>query len=367
MSCVPLENPPQYKFPFLTKNSAFMKLVKTIENLHAEARHIIEIGRKAAYHAVNTNMVKTYWELGQLIVEEEQQGEERAKYGKYLITELAKRLQKEYGSGYSGPSLWNYRQFYKEFPILSAVRRELTWTHYKQLMRVQNKSARTFYEQEAIKSGWNTRALDRQINAFYYERLSSSLDKTALENEAKGKIDELGSDVLDFIKNPCVLEFLQVKADHKLYENELEQLLIDNLQAFLLELGRGFSFVTRQKYIRADDEDFFIDMVFYNYLLKCFVLIDLKVGRLTHQDIGQMDMYVRMYNALYKIEGDNPTIGIILCSEKTEAVVKYSVLSESQQLFASKYLLYLPSEAELKTELERERLFADLKLQPPPQ
>jgi predicted nuclease of restriction endonuclease-like (RecB) superfamily len=290
-----------------------------------------------------------------------------AKYGKYIITELAKRLQQEYGSGYSGPSLWNYRQFYKEFPILSAVRRELTWTHYKQLMRVQNKSARAFYEQEAIKSGWNTRALDRQINAFYYERISSSLDKSAIENEAIEKVAELGSDVFDFIKNPTVLEFLNLKADHKLYESELEQLLMDNLQEFLLELGRGFSFVARQKYIRADDEDFFIDLVFYNYLLKCFVLIDLKVGRLTHQDIGQMDMYVRMYNDLYKIEGDNPTIGIILCSEKTEAVVKYSVLSESQQLFASKYLLYLPSEAELKAELERERLFADLKLQQPPQ
>ena len=344
-----------------------MKLVKTIESLHAEARHIIESGRKAAYHAVNTNMVRTYWELGQLIVEEEQQGEERAKYGKYIITELAKRLQQEYGSGYSGPSLWNYRQFYKEFPILSAVRRELTWTHYKQLMRVHNKSARAFYEQESIKCGWNTRALDRQINAFYYERLSSSLDKTAIENEAIEKVAELGSDVLDFIKNPTVLEFLNVKADHKLYESELEQLLMDNLQEFLLELGRGFSFVTRQKYIRAGDEDFFIDLVFYNYLLKCFVLIDLKVGRLTHQDIGQMDMYVRMYNDLYKIEGDNPTIGIILCSEKTEAVVKYSVLSESQQLFASKYLLYLPSEAELKAELERERLFVDLKLEKRPQ
>jgi predicted nuclease of restriction endonuclease-like (RecB) superfamily len=344
-----------------------MKLVKTIEILHAEARHIIESGRKAAYHAVNTNMVKTYWEIGQLIIEEEQQGEERAKYGKYLITELANRLQKEYGSGYSGQSLWNYRQFYKEFPILSALRRELTWTHYKQLMRVHNKSARAFYEQEAIKSGWNTRALDRQINTFYYERLSSSSDKTAVENEAIEKVAELGSDVFDFIKNPTVLEFLNLKADHKLYESELEQLLMDNLQEFLLELGRGFSFVARQKYIRADEEDFFIDLVFYNYLLKCFVLIDLKVGRLTHQDIGQMDMYVRMYNDLYKIEGDNPTIGIILCSEKTEAVVKYSVLSESQQLFASKYLLYLPSEAELKAELERERLFADLKLQQPPQ
>jgi predicted nuclease of restriction endonuclease-like (RecB) superfamily len=344
-----------------------MKLIKTIEILHTEARYIIESGRKAAYHAVNTSMVKTYWEIGQLIVEEEQQGEERAKYGKFLIRELSKRLTLEFGKGYDERNLFYMKQFYITYPIVNALRSQLTWTHYRLLTKVHNISARAFYEQEAIKSGWNTRALDRQINAFYYERLSSSLDKTAVENEAIEKVAELGSDVFDFIKNPTVLEFLNLKADHKLYESELEQLLMDNLQEFLLELGRGFSFVARQKYIRADDEDFFIDLVFYNYLLKCFVLIDLKVGRLTHQDIGQMDMYVRMYNDLYKIEGDNPTIGIILCSEKTEAVVKYSVLSESQQLFASKYLLYLPSEAELKAELERERLFADLKLQQPPQ
>ncbi len=344
-----------------------MKPVKNIETIYAEAQSIVENGRKAAYHAVNINMVKTYWELGQLIVEEEQQGKERAKYGQYLIEELSKRLQKAYGNGYSKQSLWNYRQFYTKYPILSAVRRELTWTHYKLLMRVQNLKSRTFYEEETIKSGWNTRALDRQINAFYCERLLSSRDKSAVENEAIEKVPALGQDALDFVKNPYVLEFLNVNPDHKLYENDLEQLLIDNLQAFLLELGRGFSFVARQKYIRADDEDFFIDLVFYNYLLKCFVLIDLKIGRLTHQDIGQMDMYIRMYEDLYKIEGDNSTIGIILCSEKTEAVVKYSVLSESQQLFASKYLLYLPSEAELKAELERERLLADLKLQQPPQ
>lgn len=340
-----------------------MELIKNIENLHSEARHIIESGRATAYHAVNVSMVKTYWELGQLIVEEEQQGKERAEYGKYLIAELAQRLQREYGTGFSKPSLWNYRQFYKEFPILSALRRELTWTHYKLLMRVQNQSARVFYEQEAIKGTWNTRALDRQINAFYYDRLLATHDKKAIENEAIKKVASIGNSPLDFIKNPYVLEFLNVKPDHKLYESELEQLMIDNLQTFLLELGNGFSFVARQKYIRADEEDFFIDLVFYNYILKCFVLIDLKVGRLKHQDIGQMDMYVRMYEDLHKIEGDNPTIGIILCSEKTEAVVKYSVLSESQQLFASKYLLYLPSEAELKEELERERLLADLQIE----
>ncbi len=339
-----------------------MEIIKNIDSLHSEARIIIQNGRKTAYQAVNASMVKTYWELGQLIVEEEQQGKERAEYGKYLIAELAKRLQEEYGSGFSKPSLWNYRQFYTEFPILSALRRELTWTHYKLLMRVQNPQARTFYEQEAIKGGWNTRALERQINAFYFERLLASQNKEAIENEASEKISTIGSSNLDFIKNPYVLEFLNVKAGYELYESELEQLLINNLQTFLLELGNGFSFVARQKYIRAGEEDFFIDLVFYNYILKCFVLIDLKIGKLAHQDIGQMDMYVRMYEDLYKTEGDNPSIGIILCSEKSEAVVKYSVFSESQQLFASKYLLYLPSEAELKAELERERLLADLQI-----
>jgi predicted nuclease of restriction endonuclease-like (RecB) superfamily len=339
-----------------------MEPQKSIETIHSAARQIIEVGRQTAYRAVNNSMLQTYWELGQLIVEEEQKGKTRADYGKYMIAELAKRLQQEYGTGFSKQSLWNYRQFYTEFPILSAVRRELTWTHYKLLMRVQNPQARTFYEQEAIKGGWNTRALERQVNAFYFERLLASQNKEAIENEAIEKVSILGNSHLEFIKNPYVLEFLQVKAGHELYESELEQLLINNLQTFLLELGNGFSFVARQKYIRAGEEDFFIDLVFYNYILKCFVLIDLKIGKLTHQDIGQMDMYVRMYEDLYKTESDNPTIGIILCSEKTEAVVKYSVLSESQQLFASKYLLYLPTEEILKAELERERQLAELML-----
>ncbi len=338
---------------------------ENIEILHSEARKIIENGRNAAYRAVNANMVKTYWELRQLIVEEEQLGKERAKYGQYLIKELSKRLTSEFGKGFDKRNLFYMKQFFLTYPIVNALRSQLTWTHYRQLLRVENKSARTFYEEEAIKSGWNTRALDRQINAFYFERLLASQDKSAVENEAIEKIATLENDALDFIKNPYVLEFLNVKPDHKLYENDLEQLLIDNLQQFLLELERGFSFVARQKYIRADEEDYYVDLVFYNYVLKCFILIDLKIGRLAHQDIGQMDMYVRMYEDLYKIEGDNPTIGIILCSEKTKAVVKYSVLSESRQLFASKYLLYLPSEAELKAELERERFLADFKLQRP--
>jgi predicted nuclease of restriction endonuclease-like (RecB) superfamily len=280
----------------------------------------------------------------------------------YLIEELSKRLTSDYGKGYDKRNLFYMKQFYLTFPIVNALRSQLTWTHYRLLIKVQDHQARAFYEEEAVRSGWNTRALERQINAFYYERLLSSQNKKALEIEASEKVASLNKDVLGFIKDPYVLEFLNVKPDYKLYENDLEQRLIENLQAFLLELGNGFSFVARQKHIRAEDENFYIDLVFYNFILKCFVLIDLKIGKLTHQDIGQMDMYVRMYEDLHKIPGDNPTIGLILCSEKNEAVVKYSVLKESEQLFASKYQLYLPSEAQLKAELERERHEAELKL-----
>ena len=342
-----------------------MPLEKHINTLYSEACQVIESGRAAAYRAVNKNMTETYWKLGQLIVEEEQSGKERAEYGRYLIRELSQRLTLAYGEGYDKRNLFYMKQFYLTYPIVNALRSQLTWTHYRLLLKVKNPNARLFYEEETVKNGWITRALDRQIHSFYYERLLSSQDKAAIEAEAKEKTAPLSMTALDFVKDPYVLEFLNIQAGHKLYEEELEQLLIDNLQQFLLELGRGFSFVSRQKYIRTDGEDFFIDLVFYNYLLKCFVLIDLKIGRLSHQDIGQMDMYVRMYEDLYKIEGDNPTIGIILCSEKSEAVAKYSILSDSQQVFASKYLLYLPTEEELKAELERERVLADLKLQRP--
>ncbi len=254
------------------------------------------------------------------------------------------------------------RSFFKAFPIRNALRSELTWTHYRLLLKIENPNTREFYERETILSNWSTRALERQIHVFYYERILASRDREAVAKEAEEKTTPLSISPLDFVKDPYVLEFLDVKPDHKIYESDLEQFIMDNLQQFILELGRGFAFVARQQYIRADDDDFFIDLVFYNYILKCFVLIDLKMGKLNHQDVGQMDMYVRMYEDKFKIEGDNPTIGIILCSEKNEAVVKYSVLNDSQQLFASKYLLYLPSEAELKTELERERLLAELRI-----
>jgi predicted nuclease of restriction endonuclease-like (RecB) superfamily len=335
---------------------------KNIEQLHDQIVSVIESSRQSAYKAVNTSMVLSYWDIGRLILEEEQYGKERANYGTFLISEMAKRLQKKYGTGYAQQSLRNYRQFYKKFPIRSAVRSELTWTHYKLIMRIENPNARAFYEQETIKANWDTRALERQIHTFYYERLLASSDRAGIEKEAEEKTAPLSISPRDFVKNPFVLEFLGIQPDHSLYESDLEQYIMNNLQQFILELGRGFAFVARQQYIRADTDEFYIDLVFYNYILKCFVLIDLKMGKLTHQDVGQMDMYVRMYEDRFKIEGDNPTIGIILCSERNETVVKYSVLNDSQQLFASKYMLYLPSEAELKAELERERMLAELRM-----
>ena len=335
---------------------------KSIEQLHQQITTVITTGKQTAYRAINAAMTLTYWEIGRLIFEEEQQGKDRADYGNYLIVALAKRLQKEFGSGYSQANLRNFRQLFLLFPIRYALRSELTWTHYRLLMRVENSNARAFYEAEAIRSSWSTRALERQIHVFYYERILASNDRPSVEQEAAEKTAPLSTSLRDFIKDPYVLEFLNIKADHTLREDELEQLIMNNLQQFILELGRGFAFVARQQYIRADNEDFFIDLVFYNYILKCFVLIDLKMGKLTHQDVGQMDMYVRMYEDKFKVEGDNPTIGIILCSEKNEAVVKYSVLSDNQQLFASKYVLYLPTEKELKEELERERHLAELRM-----
>ncbi len=334
-----------------------------LDVLHQAARQVILSARAKAYATINTEMVSAYWKLGMLIVEEEQNGKERAEYGKALMAGLSERLTDEFGGGYSLASLKNFRQFYLTYPISYAVRSELTWTHYRLLMRVQNEQARQFYEAETIREAWGTRALERQIHCFYYERLLSSSDRSGVEAEAAANTQALAPSPRDFIKSHYVLDFLELRPPYSLYEKDLEQSLIDNLQQFILELGRGFAFVARQKSIIAEGEEFSIDLVFYNYILKCFVLFDLKMGKLEHKDIGQMDMYVRMYEDKFKVEGDNPTIGVILCSEKNEAVVKYSVLSESKQLFASKYMLYLPSEAELKAELERERMMAELDLE----
>ncbi|MBC8385030.1 MAG: DUF1016 domain-containing protein [Candidatus Cloacimonetes bacterium] len=327
--------------------------ISNIDKTYSIIRDILENARSKVYRTVNIVMVQAYWNIGKIIVEEEQKGKDKAKYGSYLIKELSEKLTKDFGKGFSEQSLRNMRQFYNCFSIRSALRSELSWTHYKLLIRVEKSKAREWYMNEAANCNWSTRALERQINSFYYERILASKVKEPVFREAEEKTAKMNPE--NILKDPVVLEFLDLKDRASYRESELEQALIDKLQEFLLELGKGFCFVDRQKRISAENEYFYIDMVFYNFILKCFVLIDLKIGKLSHQDIGQMDMYIRMYEDKYKIEGDNPTIGIILCSEKNEAVAKYSVLKDNKQLFSSKYLLYLPTEGELIEELKYER------------
>jgi len=299
-------------------------------------------------------MVQTYWNIGRLIVEDEQQGKERAEYGKKQLEQIAETLTGEFGKGFNVRNLRNMRQFYNTFPIWQSVNAELSWTHYVRLIRLENKDAREWYITESIENHWSARALDRQISTLYYERLLSSKEKEPVKDESKNKTQELKLSSKDMLRDPYIFDFLNLPHS-SLVESDLEQGLIDNLQHFLLELGRGFAFVSRQQRLHVEDQDFYIDLVFYNFKLKCFLLIDLKIGKLTHQDVGQMDTYVRVYDKFHKGEDDNPTIGLILCSEKSEAVAKYSVLSDSKQLFSSKYLPFLPTEEELQAELQRER------------
>ncbi len=311
-----------------------------VQPLFEQVRLVIDQAQQQLRHTVNDLMVQSYWHIGRLIVEDEQGGVARAEYGK----------------GFSPQSLWNFRQFYVEFPILSTAWRELRWSHYKILMRVKDPAARDWYANEAISQGWNVAALDRQVSTLFYERLLSSQDQNALRTEAATLIQQNApNDPRDFIRDPYILEFIGAQPSATLYEKELESNLIQQLQTFLLELGKGFAFVARQKQLRVEGEVFFVDLVFYNYLLKCFLLVDLKVGKLTHQDVGQMDMYVRIFEEQYRGADDNPTLGLILCSERNEAVAKYSLLADSQQLFASRYRAFLPTEAELQAELQRDR------------
>ena len=336
------------------------KLERTNKDFYEGVKKILQTARDNAYRQVNFIMVEAYWYIGKQIVEEEQKGEDRAKYGSYLIKEFSERLTADFGKGFSKQSLWNMKQFYLAFPILSTLWRELSWSHYKLIIRLKDKRAREWYAQEAIKANWSVRALERQIGTHYYERLLSSREKEPVIEEAKEKTKELQLVPKDIIKDPYVLEFLDLKDNKSFRESDLESALIDKIQEFLLELGRGFAFVDRQKRIQTEHSDFYIDLVFYNYILKCFVVIDLKRGKLTHQDVGQMDMYVRMFDDLEKSEDDNPTIGIILCTEKDNTVVKYSVINDKENLFVSKYQMYLPSEEELKAEIERGVLELDL-------
>lgn len=336
-----------------------------LEDFYSSIQAIIAQARQNAYSAVNFAMVEAYWQIGKRIVEQEQQGQVRAGYGEYLITSLSKILSVDFGKGFSYANLWNFRQFYLTFPDsekLYALRRELTWTHYRLIMRVDKPAARDYYIREAANERWSTRVLERHINSFYYERLLSSQGNTL---EVPIPVEETEDSSRDFIKDPYVLEFLNLPETPWPQERDIETAIIGQLQAFLLEMGRGFSFVGRQFRISTETKHFYIDLVFYNYILKCFVLLDLKTTELTHQDIGQMDMYVRMFDDLKKQTDDNPSIGLILCTQKDETVVKYSVLKESDQIFTSKYRLVLPSETELVAELERERQLVNLRKELP--
>jgi predicted nuclease of restriction endonuclease-like (RecB) superfamily len=324
------------------------------EALLHSLRELIQDARQKVLRAVDAVQVQTCWEIGRHIVEFEQGGSTRAEYGTRLLQTLASSLAAEFGRGFDTSNLRYMRLFYQAFPIRDALRHELSWTHYRNLLKVENEAARAWYMNEAATQGWTTRALERQINTLYYERLLASSDRRAVEEEASGAIAPLHTP-RDFVRDPVMLEFLGIPGVGRLLEADLERALLNNLQAFLLELGRGFAFVGRQYRVSTESKDFYVDLVFYNYLLKCFVLFDLKSGELTHQDIGQMDMYVRMMDELKRGPDDNPTVGIILCAQKDSSVVRYSVLHENEQLFASRYKLVLPSEDELRDELDRER------------
>jgi predicted nuclease of restriction endonuclease-like (RecB) superfamily len=329
------------------------ELLKNENLFYGEISEMLEQARNTAYKAVNTIMVQTYWQIGKRIVEQEQHGQNRANYGDYLISSLSRYLSDTIGKGFSEANLKNIRQFYIGFPDFGQFATHcvanLTWTNIRLIMRLENKVEREYYIKESSEQNWSSRLLERHIKSGYYRRLLSTQHKDITVSHSEKY------NPADFIKDPYITEFLNVSEDLKGKESLLETALISNLQKFLLELGKGFSFVDRQMRISTETSHFYIDLVFYNYILKCFVIIDLKTSKLTHSDIGQMDMYVRMFDALKRIEDDNPTIGIILCAEKDETIVRYSVLKENKQLFASKYKTVLPTEEELAEMISREK------------
>jgi predicted nuclease of restriction endonuclease-like (RecB) superfamily len=328
-------------------------IVEFDSKIYDGIRTVLAEARTKVFNAANSAMVTAYWEIGQQITKAIG---DRAEYGRQLLLFLSERLTEEFGKGFTERNLRAMRQFHETFPIRHALRAELTWTHYRFLMRVEEPSRREFYLSECADLGWTSRQLERQINSFYYERLLAT--QKELRSEIVGEIFKLEpkKDKNYILKDPYILEFLDLKENIKYSESELEQGLIDKLQEFLLELGKGFSFISRQKRITTEyGENYYIDLVFYNHILKCFIVIDLKADKLTYQDVGQIDFYVRLFDEKIKQDDDNPTIGIILCADKDESIVKYSVLADKENLFASKYKLYLPTEEELKAKLKQER------------
>jgi predicted nuclease of restriction endonuclease-like (RecB) superfamily len=368
-----------------------MKELEPKAELFERVVDILDNARANVVRSINSSMVTAYWLIGREIVLEIQGGEDRAEYGKKVIAELSGRLLLRFQNGFSITNLQYFRKFYQTYPDRIAIQHptgaksemlpirhpmgkefevrshlsqpgrdgrfhpHLGWSHYRALMRVDDAVARVFYEQEAAECGWSKDQLERQIHTSYYQRILANQGPTGLISGSRDRLPGESIPSAQVLKSPLVLEFLELPDSKELRESTLEQAIIDNLQSFMLELGKGFSFVSRQRHIRFGDDDFYVDLVFYNYLIKCFLLVDLKIGKLNHRDVGQMDGYVRLFEDRFKVDGDNPTIGLILCSDKSEAVAKYSVLSEGRQIFASKYLQFLPSEKELMLAIEKER------------
>ena len=327
-----------------------MNEIQDIQNLYNEVREIIASARQNAVRSVDFCRVQMYWNIGQRIFETEQQGKERAEYGSYLLKNLAKRLEPEYGSGFSVRQLELCRQFYRIYPIANTLYSQLNWSQYKLLISISDEDKRAYYQLEAVNHCWTKRKLEHQINSQLYERLLLSNDKESVL--AVARKERIPQQPQEIIKDPMVLEFLGLEQKASYYEKDLEQALITHLQKFLLELGNGFTFVARQKRILIEDDEFFADLVFYNRLLRCFVVIELKTDKLTHQDLGQLQMYVNYYDRMEKTPDENPTIGILLCTSKNDTVVKMTLPEDNSSILASQYQLYLPTQDQLKTEVE---------------
>ena len=340
--------------------NGIMANYKKTDDILKDMCGIIDSSRKAAYQAVNAALVQRNWLIGYRIAEEELQGETRAEYGASIINKLAKELTAEYGKGYAKSNLYSFYSFYKTFPdIFQTVSGKsmplLSWSHYQTLLQVKDVEAREWYARETADQTWSVRTLQRNISSQYYYRILQTQRQDLVENEMNELTSAYQNEKYEFIKNPLIAEFLGFSQDTYFTESDLEKSILSNLQKFLMELGKGYAFVARQQHIHTEKQEYYIDLVFYNYILKCFVLIDLKTEKISHQDVGQMDMYIRMYDELKRNEGDNPTIGIVLCSDTDEDIARYSVMHGNEQLFASKYKLYLPTEEELKAEIEAQK------------
>ena len=343
------------------EQNMLMKYFSKTDDIEKDMRKIIESSRDTAYRAVNTILVQRNWLIGHRIAEEDFLGADRAEYGANIIAKLSKTLTAEYGKGFTKTNLYNFYSFYREYPeIFQTLSGKsptlLSWSHYAILLQVNDKQARAWYEKEAVSQMWSVRTLQRNVSSQYYYRVLKTQKKDLVEKEMKEQTAGFQQDRLEFIKNPIIAEFLGFSSDTDYTESDLEKSILSNLQKFLMELGKGYAFVARQQHIHTEKQDYYIDLVFYNYILKCFVLIDLKTEKITHQDVGQMDMYIRMYDELKRGEGDNPTIGIVLCSDTDEDIARYSIMHGNEQLFASKYKLYLPTEEELRAEIETQKM-----------